>query len=235
MIKQLFQTITNKDKNDAVQNLISHSVPSKDFFLMIILAILMATFGLLIDSMAVVVGSMLIAPVLYPILSLSMGIVMSDFKLVSKSFSTLLKVIVFSIIASALVTLLFVPDKVPYTSEIIARTYPSLIVAAIGIVAGFAASFALVKPKLNETLPGIAVSVALVPPLAVIGIGLARFDIQMVFKSLLYFGINAVGIIFTSMIVFSFMNFYAKRELAEQTVKKEEKILEKENKINPNQ
>ncbi len=228
-VKRLFSSITDEQKNAAVENLFAHSTPNNDFFLMVILSVLMATLGLLIDSSAVIVGSMLIAPILYPMLGLAMGIIMSDFSLTSKSFVTIIKAAILSIAVAAIVTLLFSSETASYTSEIISRTKPSLIYAFIGAVAGFAAAFATTKPKLTETLPGVAISVALIPPLAVVGIGLARLDIAVFFSSLLLFLVNAAGVIFTAAIVFSLMNFYEKRNIAKKTVKEGEAEIKKEN------
>lgn len=224
----LFNNLTEKDKSRAIENLIESSAPKQDFFLMVILSILMATFGLLLNSSAIIIGSMLIAPILYPILSLSLGIIMSDPKLISRSLYTILKSLALGIAAAAIITLFFNNSDQGMNDEIIARTQPSLAYAGVAIIAGLAAAFALVKPQLSETLPGIAISVALIPPLAVSGIGIARLDWNVVSSSLILFIINACGIVFVSMIVFSLMNFYVKRKLAETAIKKEEKNLEAE-------
>lgn len=224
----LFNTLTEKDKSSAVERLISGSTPSQDFFLMVILAILMASFGLLLDNVTVIIGSMLIAPILYPFLGLSLGIIMSDFNLISRSFYTLIKSAALGIVSAVLVTLLFTTVTGNIESEILTQSKPSIVYAVIAIIAGFAASFALVKPQLSETLPGIAISVALIPPLAAIGIGIAKLEWVTASGSLLLFLTNAAGITFGSMVVFSLMNFYVKRNIAEQSIKKEEKKMEKE-------
>ncbi|MFH2136452.1 MAG: TIGR00341 family protein [Patescibacteria group bacterium] len=222
----IFHNLTEKDKSEAVQHLISASSPRQDFFLMVILSMLMATFGLFLNSSAVIIGSMLIAPILSPILSLALGIVMADGKLISLSFFTLLKSIILGVAAAALVALFL--GQSGLTEEIMARTAPSLPYLAIAVVAGLAVSFALVKPQLNETLPGVAISVALIPPLAVTGIGIARLDWHIISSSLIFFVVNAAGIIFSSIIVFSLMNFYVKRKVASEAVAKEEKEIQKE-------
>lgn len=232
MISQLFNNISDKEKTGAVENLFARSTPTKDFFLMVVLSVLMATLGLLTNSSAVIVGSMLIAPILYPILGLAMGIIMSDFSLVSKSFITLVKAGLLGVAVAAAITLLFSSQTGDYTGEILARTKPSLLSATIGAVAGFAAAFAMVKPKLNETFPGIAISVALIPPLAVVGIGLARLNANVLLNALLLFIINAAGVVFTAAIVFSLMNFYVKRRVAKEVVKEEEQKLQKEKQKN---
>ena len=218
----LFNNLTEKDKSDAIENLITESTPRQDFFLMMVLSVLMATFGLLINNTAVIIGSMLIAPILYPILSLSLGIVMADFKLISRSFYTLLKSMVFGIAAAAVIALFFSQDCEVSLVE------PSLIYVMIAIIAGLAASFALIKPQLSETLPGIAISVMLIPPLASTGIGIAKFDWNTISNSFVLFLINTIGIIFASMVVFSLMHLYIRRMEARKAIKKEEKAVERE-------
>ena len=224
----LFNNLTEKDKSDAVERLITNSTPHQDFFMMIIFSVLMATFGLLLNSAAVVIGSMLIAPILYPILSLSLGIVMSDSKLISRAFFTGLKAIGIGIASAIIITLFFSVKNYEVTPEILARAEPSLLYVAVAIVAGLAVSFALVKPHLNEAFPGIAVSVALIPPIAAIGIGIAKLDWSIVSGSFMLLIINILGIIFASMLVFSLMNLYLKKRVAIETAQKEDKKLEQQ-------
>jgi uncharacterized hydrophobic protein (TIGR00271 family) len=231
MLINLFHNLTEKDKSQAVKKLINHSMPRQDFFLLMVLSILMATFGFLINNVAVIIGSMLITPMLYPMLSLSLGIVMADSKLISRSFYTISKSMAFGIAAATIATLFF-PSKGfdIATSELIYKVEPSFIYLAIAIVAGIAASFALVKPNLMEILPGVAISVALIPPLALIGIGIAKLNWEVISNSVALFLVNLFGIVFVSMVIFSLMNFYVKKQIAARAIKKEEKEIEEENK-----
>lgn len=224
----LFNNLTESDKSKAIEKLICDSAPRADFFLMTLLSILMATFGLLINSVAVVIGSMLVAPLLSPILSLSMGVVMADFKLISRSFYTILKSMAFGIAAAAIITLFFSSRLEEAGQALVYNMEPSLIYAAIGIVAGLAASFALVKPQLSETLPGVAVSVALIPPLATVGIGIANFNWNIISNAFMLFVVNIIGIALASIVIFSLMNLYLKRRVAREAIEKEDKIIEKE-------
>ncbi len=225
MIITVLNNLTETDKSRAIEKLIQNSTPHQDFFMMVIFSVLMATFGLLIDSSAVIIGSMLIAPILYPVLSLSLGVVMSDYRLISRSFNTILRSVVFGVAASAVVTLLFSKMGSGTGFEIIARTKPSLMYAAIAVIAGMAASFALIKPRLNDTLPGIAISVALIPPVAVIGIGIAKWDWGIMSSALVLLLINVLGIVFASMLVFSLLNLYVKRTVAREVIEEEDKKL----------
>lgn len=228
MIIVLFENLTDKDKSNAVERLIKGSTPSQDFFFMIILSILTATFGILLNNFSVIIGSMLIAPMLYPILSLALGINMSDSKLISRSFFTVLKSFSYGIAVSALATLLFNNHFNEVSSEIISINQPNLINAAVAVIAGLAGSFALVKPQLNETLPGVAISVALIPPIAMTGIGMAKINPPLISNGLLLFMVNSVGITLASTITFSLMDFYVKRREAKKTVQKEDEKVKKD-------
>lgn len=134
MATPLFSELTEKDKAVAIENLIYQSSPRREFFLMVILAVLMATFGLLINSGSVIIGSMLVAPILFPVLGVSMGIVMVDQKLIKRSISTLLKSMGLGVMFSMLITL-FSNGNFGITPEILARTEPSLAYLAISIIA----------------------------------------------------------------------------------------------------
>jgi len=186
---------------------------------------------MLLDSAAIVIGSMLIAPILHPVLSLSLGVSLSDYKLIGRSFYTLLKAITIGVVSAVIATLFF-SDGEYTTSEIIARTEPNLLFFAIAVVSGIAISYSLVKPDLSETLPGVAVSVALIPPLAVVGIGIAKVDWAVVSGASVLFLINVIGIVFASMISFSLMNVHGKRKVAESAVKREDlKVQQEEKKV----
>lgn len=225
-IGKLFNSSSSGEKGDAVKKLIEQSTPNTDFFLMVLLSVAMASFGLVLNSAAVVIGAMLIAPVLSPILSLAMGIVMFNENVIRRAVFTLAKSLAFAIGTAFVIGLFFASKSDMQATEIVSRTAPSLIDAAVAIVAGFAASFALVKPKLSEAIPGIAISVSLVPPLAVTGLGLATLDFAVAKGAFLLFFINILGIIFASVFVFSSMNLYTKRGTADRAIKDAEKAEE---------
>jgi len=222
------RNVSDEDKSKAVKKLITVSTPDYDYHVMVVLSVLMATFGLWINSVAVIIGSMLIAPILYPILSFSLGLVMSDLKVISRSLYTIGKSALFGIAAAVLATWLLTASYSEFTSEILARSEPSLLYLAIAVVAGIAVSFALVRPELSETLAGIAVSVALIPPLAVVGIGIAKLDWTIVTGSFMLFVINIFGIIFASMVNFSLLNLHEKQHVAATAIEKENQRVQLE-------
>jgi len=224
----LFQGLDEADKLRAIEKLIKASTPRQDFFLMITLSVLMATLGILINSDAVIIGSMLIAPMLYPVLSLSLGIVMANYRLINRSLKTILKSLLLGIGSAVLTSLLF-SYSVDTDPVLIYKLEPSFLYLAIALIAGLAVSFALVKPHLNETLPGIAVAVTLIPPIATIGIAVSKLNWQAITNALIVFLINIVGIIFATVIVFSLMRFYPKRKVAQEVIEKEQKEIAKLN------
>ncbi|MBN1585625.1 TIGR00341 family protein [Candidatus Uhrbacteria bacterium] len=226
----VFGGLTERGKAEAIERLVVESTPRGDFFALIVLAIMMATLGLFADSMEVVIGSMLIAPLLSPILSLAMGVVMADIRLAGRSLLTVLKAIVVAVPAAALAALFLYARRGgvgEMTEEMVMRTLPSLNSAGVALLAGAAASLALVKTHLSASLPGVAVSVSLLPPLAVTGIGLARWEWITVSRSFTLFLVNAGFIVLGGLIVFSLSRIYTKQKVAVRTVEVEDEKLEK--------
>lgn len=224
-MRSFFNEITDKDKDKAAELLISSSSPRHSYYVMVGLSVAMATMGLLINSSAVVIGSMLIAPVLYPILSLAMGITISDRQLTSRSFFTLGRSIFLAIIISVGISIIFSSLQPEITNEIIGRTAPNILHFAIALVAGLAVTFAMVKPNMNEALPGVAISASLVPPLAVVGIGIARLNIAIASSAFILFSINIIGIMFSAIILFSLMEFITEKKVIRDEIIKDNKIV----------
>jgi len=225
-----FQAIDEKEKTRAVRQLIEQSTPDFDYFFMLILSVLMATFGLLADNETIVVGSMLLAPLLAPVISLSLGLSMSHPPLISRSISTIGYSILFSVVAAVSGAFFFTVWKFGGEANaiILSRTIPSLLYFVVAVISGFAVTYTTVRPNLSSSLPGVAVAVALIPPLAVFGIGVAMFSPSIVAGSAMMFLINVAGIVFASMITFSLMDVHDKDLIAESTIKKESKRVEEE-------
>jgi len=222
-------TIDVKDRKAAVDNLIAVSAPNGDFFLLLVLSVLIVVSGLLINNASVIIGGMVVAPILSPILSMAMGVVLADFKLIRRAARTVLVSLLLVILFSAVMTL-FYPSRM-LNVEILTRSQASLAHLVIAIASGIAAAFALAKPNLSATIPGIAVSVSLLPPLAVTGIGAAMGDWRLTSGSLVLFLVNLIGIVLASTVVFSLLGFYPLRKQAEVILKEEEKQIIKEKKV----
>lgn len=230
----LFDNITEKEKIIAIKDMINDSTPRPSFFFLVILSVLMATCGLMINNSAVIIASMLIAPILSPIMSLALGITISDGKLVSRSFFTLLKSSLWAIGISAITTWLlwnFASSenfRDELTPQIIERIEPSIVYLLIAIIAGTATAFARIRIELSEALPGTAIAVALVPPLAAIGIGIAAGNLTVIFGASALFLINAIGIILAAMVIFVLMNLFTEKEVIAKSVAQADHKLEQD-------
>ncbi len=225
------RSIEEYDKAKAVKNIIKEATPDFDYYLMLILSTLMATMGLLADSETTVIGAMLLAPLLAPTLGLALGISMSEQKLIVRSFGTIFRSSIVAVFAAVLATFLFALSKFDggsLNNTILARTEPTLLYFMIATISGFAVAYASVRPNLSESLPGVAIAVALIPPLSVVGIGIGTWEPKLISGALLMYLINVVGIIFSAMLAYSLMDVHHKRFLAEKVIEREKERLKQE-------
>ena len=162
-----------------------------------------AAFGLLNDSSAVVIGAMLVAPLMTPILGLSAAIVQSWGRRQLES----LVIIVGGAVVGVLVGWLFyemlpLDDRQGLPAEVLARTAPNILDLGIAIAAGAAGAYVLIRKEAGSALPGVGIAVALVPPLAAIGITIGADRGDLVDGAVLLFMTNLVCITLAASIVF---------------------------------
>lgn len=228
-----FRAIPDKDKAALIRKLVESGTADFDYFYLIGLSTLMATFGLLLDSSSIVIGSMLIAPLMYPILGVALGLVMMGEKIsvFQRAFSTLIKSLAGGVVLSAGAAFLFGNAAMYETAEVMARTEPSLLHLFVAIVAGAAVAYMLARPEWSETLPGVAIAVALIPPLATMGIGIAAMNMVILKGAFMILFLNLLGIIGVATFLFLIMNLSEKEQIAESTIKKEAEKQEQENKV----
>ena len=176
-----------------------------NFFILLALATAIATFGLLSNSAATIIGAMIIAPLMIPIMSLAFSLIILDFRLVSYSLVRLVLGIALTILIAFLATKL-IGFKIP-GSEILARTEPTLLDLGVAIAAGVAGAFSKIRRSVSDAIPGVAISVALVPPLCVAGIDLATGDLGSAMGAFLLFLTNLVGIIISADVIFLWQSY----------------------------
>ena len=196
------------------------SVPSFSFHFMLGLSAIISTLGLLANSVAIIIGAMIIAPLMGPIIGMAFSISMGNRKLLRRSSFTLLKGVILTTIASWLTASIIGLETVE--SEILSRTNPTLLDFGIATAAGMAGAFTQTRRSIADAIPGVAIAVALVPPLSVIGIGLSLGQERIALGSSLLFLTNLTCIIFFGGLVFLFQSYgnldRAKRGLAMSTV-----------------
>lgn len=187
------------------------SHPSFDFFLLVILSCTIATMGLLTDSVAIIIGAMLVAPLMSPILGMGMASITGDGHLLRDSISGVIQGAIVAIVVSFLWTWLnsnlpfILLQEVP--GEVLARTNPSPIDLTVAVAGGIAAAYTLAQPHLSAALPGVAIATALMPPLCTIGVGLALDRMDVAGGASLLFVTNAVAIAFAATLVFFSLGF----------------------------
>ena len=185
------------------------------YITLMVLSTMLATIGLFQGSTAVVIGAMLLAPLMAPIVSLAMGLLRGNIELLKNSVLKIAVGIVLALLASALITQLF-PYKM-ITSEMLSRQSPSLLDLAVAVVAGIAGAYSKSYKEIIQSLAGVAIAVALVPPLAVAGIGIGRIDMDFFTQAFLLFSTNLIGIALAATLTFRLLGYssivYAKRGL----------------------
>lgn len=163
-----------------------------------------AALGILTDSTAVVIGAMLVAPLMTPIMATSLSLVMGRPTRAIRSLGLVGAGVVIAVGFSFLIAR-YAPGvlEIGVNSQIASRTAPTLLDLLIALAAGFAGGYAVCRPDVSDSLPGVAIAVALVPPLAVVGITLSAGAFALSAGAFLLFLTNLVGIIVASGIIFT--------------------------------
>ena len=216
--------ISKKAKENLMKSvtiqLIRESRLDNDFYFMLIISTIIATSGLVLGSASVVIGGMLLAPLLTPILTLALGIVTSEKPAFFRSLYIIAKSSVIVLGISFLVSFLVNSDNLQ-NPEILQRMQPSLLYMYVALFSGAGAVYSWTKPNLSAALPGVAVAVAILPPLCTVGIGLSILNKEMISGSLEIFLVNIVGIAVSSAVVFAFLGFFNAKKIEVAEIIKE--------------
>ena len=161
-------------------------------------AIFIASIGLNMNSTAVIIGAMLISPLMTPIVGLGFGLAIFDTRLIKQSLEVLFTQVFVSLLVS---TLYFWISPLSYaSSELIARTSPTIWDVLIAIAGGIAGVIGSRKKEANNIVPGVAIATALMPPICTAGYGLASGNVRFLFGALYLFSINCVFIMLTNIV-----------------------------------
>ena len=211
-LSQYIKPLDQKRRREVIEDIRMAASPGFDYFFLVVLSSAIATLGLINDSPAVIIGAMVVAPLMSPIIGVGLGSITGNAKLASNSLSALIRGAIISILLSALLALTniylpFVPSLVEIPHEILSRTQPTVNDLIIALAGGLAAAYSISQPHLSATLPGVAIATALMPPLSTIGIGIAlgRWDIAG--GAALLFLTNAITIAFAATLVFFLEGF----------------------------
>lgn len=183
----------------------ANALPSKMYFVMNILSAIIASYGLVTNSAAVVIGAMLVAMMLGPITGVALAIIDYRMPLLRKSLFTVLAGVSLVIFVGFLIGTLH--SAQPLTAEILSRTQPTSMDLMIALAGGTAGAYAMVSPHLSVAVVGVAVATALVPPLAASGILFAHGELSMGLGAALLALTNIIAIQFTNAMVLWLLGF----------------------------
>ena len=192
------------DHQRVIGHVIDESGWSGRYGFMVVLSAGIAVLGLLLSSPAVVIGAMLISPLMSPILGLGFSIALFDFAEMRRSLAALAIGTAAAVAFTALVVVLS-PLKAP-TAEILARTRPNLFDLLVALFAALAGTFAIIRGR-GETIVGVAIATALMPPLAVVGYGAATRNLPVLGGALALFATNFVTIAMSAAAIARFYGF----------------------------
>ncbi|HDY83734.1 MAG TPA: DUF389 domain-containing protein, partial [Halieaceae bacterium] len=201
----LFTHAGEEDYRELFVTLRDNATASSTFQVLMVLSVLLALTGLYANSAPVIIGAMVLAPLMSPVVSLAMGLARTEPGMIQGSLRTLAIGVVWGL-ACGIVLAWIMPLEIP-TAEMEARMSPTLLDLMVAVVSGIAGAYAHAKEDIAKGLAGVAIAVALVPPLSVAGIGLGWADWGMAGGALLLLITNLVGIALAGSATFLVLGF----------------------------
>jgi uncharacterized hydrophobic protein (TIGR00271 family) len=211
VVRRVVHTASAEERKQTIVEISDSASPGFDFFVMVVLSCSIATLGLITNSPAVIIGAMLVAPLMSPIVGIGLASITGEPRLAEASLSSLLRGALLAVLLAIIMT--FINRYLPFVvlqelpTEVLARTHPSPIDLGIAMAGGLAAAYAMTRPNLSAALPGVAIATALMPPLCTIGIGIALGRWDVAGGASLLFVTNAITIAFAAALVFFLRGF----------------------------
>lgn len=185
------------------------------YWLLLVLSAVIASAGVVSDSTATVIGAMIVAPLMTPILGIVLAVVLADAGNLRRCL-LLLIIGAVAVVALSWLVGLFVPFPVvaATNSQVAARVTPRVVDLVAALATGAVGSVALARSDISDTLPGVAIAISLVPPLAVVGLTLESGAPHQALGSFLLFTTNVVAILASGIVVMAFYRAYRAPDLA---------------------
>jgi uncharacterized hydrophobic protein (TIGR00271 family) len=196
------------EKYEAYETVVAGSTDTIEFYVLIILSCIIATVGLYLNSAAVIIGAMIVAPLMGPLFGFSAGMLWGSGRVIWEAVTTLIKGTVLCLLVTTGMS--FCIPGIVVTQEMLGRMNPSIFDILIALCCGFIGAYAYVNKRVSAAIPGVAISVALMPPLCTIGIGIGLRNWNMAQGASLLFAVNLIGISLAALIVFYFVRLNPK-------------------------
>lgn len=208
-MKKFFLEILNLRENadfEKTKSTISEGISLRGYNLWILLcSAILASIGLDTNSVAVIIGAMLISPLMSPILGIGLSIAIQDKKLLNKALRNLLIAVIISLGAS--VIYFFLSPLSDPTTELQSRTYPTLLDSLVALFGGIAGIISISRHDQTNAIPGVAIATALMPPLCTAGFGIATANWSFFLGAFYLFFINAVFISLATYMIIRYLHF----------------------------
>ncbi len=172
-------------------------------------AIIIASVGLNVNSIPVIIGAMLISPLMGPIIGLGLGLGTNDRELVLFSIKNLLVMVGISLLAATMYFML-TPLEIDNPTELLARTRPTIYDVFIALFGGLAGVLETARKEKGTVISGVAIATALMPPLCTVGYGIANLSWQYTVGALFLFSINCIFIAMAAYLMAKFLKFPVK-------------------------
>ena len=209
-LRRWLPVMERQERQELFERIEADSTGGRDYYVMMALSTTLASLGLLQDSTAVVIGAMLVAPLMGPLAGAGLALVQGNLKLMRSALVVLLLGIGLALVLAGGFGAIN-PGYEP-TMEVEARGTPDILDLFIALTSGMIAAYALCRPALSNSIAGVAIAAALVPPLAVVGIATAAGEHSIAALASILLATNIVSIILGTALVFRIMGVYSKRE-----------------------
>ncbi|MEL7434553.1 MAG: TIGR00341 family protein, partial [Chloroflexota bacterium] len=203
ILQRFNPALTQVERNELVWSARKQALSSIDFNWLIMMSAGLATLGLMLNSVAVIIGAMLVAPLMSPLGALAVGLAVGELSITRRAAITVLQGFLLALLISIVFGMLL-PLQTP-TSEMLSRGSPSFLDAAVALVSGLVAAFALARKEIPVALAGVAIAAALMPPICTIGLGIALGRPELAMGATLLFVTNITFIVASENIIFLWM------------------------------
>jgi len=201
----IWEYVDYQTADNSIRNNIAFKGPN---VIILACAIVIASVGLNVNSIPVIIGAMLISPVMGPILGLGLGLGTEDNQLLKDSLKNFVVMVSISIIASSIYFLIS-PLTLENPSELLARTNPTIYDVLIALFGGFAGIMETSRKEKGTVISGVAIATALMPPLCTVGYGISRLNFTYFGGALYLFLINTIFIALATFIAVKVFKFPA--------------------------
>lgn len=219
----LFEKIEYSNRESIIKRIIQDSKDDKGYYFLLGVSVVITTLGLVLNSAAVIIGGMIISPLLYPIIAIGTAIITGNERMLFRVLTLVVKSTLLSVLVAVLVTIVSPSDEP--THEILTRTAPNLIDLLVALTSGAAGAYAVCVRERLVSLMGVAVAAAIVPPLAIVGYGIATVSWSLVGGAFLLYFANLIAVIVATVVVFYLLGFTPGRKTESKLVAKRDFVI----------